>query len=153
MSDGFVYFIREEETGNIKIGFSEKHPKGRLNDFQTGNSNKLELLGFIEGSYEDETDLHDEFEEDRIRDGNEWFFPSTRLKERIRELLEDEVEQKQGSIPIFEEETLTTQEPYPTNNYSSNRKKDKLTSYSYRKFINYNRWQAELIEADKKKNS
>jgi len=41
MSDGFVYFIQEEESGNIKIGFSEKHPKGRLNDFQTGNSNKL----------------------------------------------------------------------------------------------------------------
>ena len=45
MSDGFVYFIQEEETMNIKIGFSEKHPKGRLKDFQTGNSNKLNLLG------------------------------------------------------------------------------------------------------------
>ena len=35
MSDGFVYFIQEEETGNIKIGFSEKHPRGRLENFQT----------------------------------------------------------------------------------------------------------------------
>jgi len=35
MSDGFVYFIQEEETGRIKIGFSEKHPKGRLKEFQT----------------------------------------------------------------------------------------------------------------------
>ena len=50
MSEGFVYFIQEEETGRIKIGFSEKHPKGRLKDFQTGNSNKLNLLGYIEGT-------------------------------------------------------------------------------------------------------
>lgn len=50
MSIGFIYFIEEEETGQIKIGFSEKHPDGRLKDFQTGNSNKLFLLGFIEGT-------------------------------------------------------------------------------------------------------
>ena len=45
MIDGFVYFIQEEGTHKIKIGFSEKHPNGRLKDFQTGNSNKLKLLG------------------------------------------------------------------------------------------------------------
>ena len=61
MSDGFVYFIQEEETDNIKIGFSEKHPKGRLKEFQTGNSNKLILLGYIEGTYQDESNLHQEF--------------------------------------------------------------------------------------------
>ena len=27
---GFVYFIKEEAPGHIKIGFSEKHPEGRL---------------------------------------------------------------------------------------------------------------------------
>ena len=45
MSDGFLYFIQEEGTGRIKIGFSEKHPKGRLKDFQTGNSNKFRPYG------------------------------------------------------------------------------------------------------------
>ena len=58
MSEGFVYFIKEEETGNIKIGFSEKHPRGRLKDFQTGNSNRLNLIGFIDGTYLDEKILH-----------------------------------------------------------------------------------------------
>ena len=46
MSDGFVYFIKMEETGDIKIGFSEKHPEGRLKEFQTGNSNKLILHSY-----------------------------------------------------------------------------------------------------------
>ena len=79
MSDGFVYFIQEEESGNIKIGFSEKHPKGRLKDFQTGNSNKLILLGYIEGTYEDESNLHREFHEERLRNENEWFKKLDRL--------------------------------------------------------------------------
>ena len=34
MSFGFVYFIREEETCRIKIGFSEKNTKGRLKDLK-----------------------------------------------------------------------------------------------------------------------
>ena len=96
MSDGFVYFIQEEGTHKIKIGFSEKHPNGRLKDFQTGNSNKLNLLGYIEGTYEDESNLHREFYEER---GNgEWFEPSPRLNDRIKELLEESIEDKKSGI-------------------------------------------------------
>ena len=86
MSDGFIYFIKMEETGDIKIGFSENHPKGRLKKFQTGNSNELILLGYIEGTYQDEYNLHEEFSEERIRKENEWFKPSPRLEFRIKEL-------------------------------------------------------------------
>jgi len=96
MSDGFVYFIKEEGTDRIKIGFSEKHPEGRLKDFQTGNSNKLNLLGYIEGTYQDESNLHQEFSEER--GSGEWFESSPRLKDRIKELLEEAVEDKQSSI-------------------------------------------------------
>ena len=98
MSDGFVYFIQEEESGNIKIGFSEKHPKGRLKDFQTGNSNKLTLLGYIEGTYKDESKLHNEFFKERIRKDNEWFKSSPKLKDRIKELLEESLEEKKNGI-------------------------------------------------------
>ena len=101
MSDGFVYFIQEEETGRIKIGFSEKHPKGRLNDFQTGNSNKLILLGYIEGTYQDESNLHQEFSEERIRNENEWFESSPRLVNRIKELLEESLEDKKSKINVL----------------------------------------------------
>jgi len=98
MSDGFVYFIQEEETGNIKIGFSEKHPEGRLKDFQTGNSNKLILKGYIEGTYQDESNLHQEFSEERIRKDNEWFKSSPRLEKRIKEMLEKFYENKKSEI-------------------------------------------------------
>ena len=98
MSFGFVYFIREEETCRIKIGFSEKNPKGRLKDFQTGNSNKLDLIGYIEGKKEDENRIHQEFYEERIRSVNEWFEPSSCLKERIIELLEKALEEKKRGI-------------------------------------------------------
>ena len=96
MSDGFVYFIQEEGTDHIKIGFSEKHPEGRLKDFQTGNSNKLNLLGYIEGTYKDESNLHYEFSEER--GSGEWFESSPRLKERIKELLEESLEGKKSGI-------------------------------------------------------
>ena len=113
MSDGFVYFIQEEETGRIKIGFSEKHPKGRLKDFQTGNSNKLTLVGYIEGTYKDESNLHKEFSKERIRKDNEWFEFSPRLKERIKELLEESLEEKKSGIEDLnleykEEEEVTS---------------------------------------------
>lgn len=102
MSDGFVYFIQEEGTHKIKIGFSEKHPNGRLKDFKTGNSNKLNLLGYIEGTYEDESNLHREFYEER---GNgEWFEPSPRLNDRIKELLEESLEEKKSGIEDLNKE-------------------------------------------------
>ena len=99
MSVGFVYFIQEEETGRIKIGFSEKHPEGRLKDFQTGNPNKLILLGYIEGTPQDESNLHQEFSQERIR--NEWFKSSPRVKVRIKELLEESLEDKKSKIKVL----------------------------------------------------
>ena len=96
MNIGFVYFIEEEETRNIKIGFSEKHPEGRLKDFQTGNSNKLNLIGYIEGTYEEETILHQEFSEYRIR--NEWFESYSRIEKRIKDMLEESSEDKKIGI-------------------------------------------------------
>ena len=71
MSDGFVYFIRAEGTGSIKIGFSTNHPSIRLKELQTGSPSKLELLTFYEGSEKDEKKLHHEFAEDRGI--GEWF--------------------------------------------------------------------------------
>ena len=106
MSEGFVYFIQEEETGNIKIGFTEKHPKGRLNDFQTGNSNKLILLGYIDGKFQDESNLHKEFSQERIRRGTEWFKSSPRLKDRIEKLLEKSLEDKKKGFKFVSKKTI-----------------------------------------------
>jgi len=95
MDNGFVYFIREEGTDRIKIGFTEKNPKERVKKLQTGNSNKLILLGSIDGTNQDENNLHREFSEER---GNgEWFEPSPRLESRIKQLVDVSIEdQKRG---------------------------------------------------------
>ena len=104
MSDGFVYFIQEEVIDNIKIGFSKKHPKGRLKDFQTGNSNKLIILGYIEGTLKEQFILYQEFSEERIWNDDYWFESSPRLKERIKELLEESLEDKKGGVGILNKE-------------------------------------------------
>ena len=91
MSDGFVYFIQEEETGRIKIGFSE-NPFQRLKELQTGNSSKMTLIGQIEGGADEENNIHREFAEERIRENGEWFRPSERLTNYIKQRIEKSVD-------------------------------------------------------------
>ena len=109
---GFVYFIEEIDKDHIKIGFSEKHPKQRLKDFQTGNSSQLKLIGYIEGTYEDEYKLHKKFSIERIR-RTEWFESSSRLREYINKLLEEFINNQKNSIP-----KLTAKDISVTDNYN-----------------------------------
>lgn len=70
-----IYFIQEESTCNIKIGFSDSDPMGRNKTLQTGNSSELYLLLAIEGDRKDEKQLHQLFAEARIHPKREWFKP------------------------------------------------------------------------------
>ena len=67
-------------------------------------------MGYIEGTYEDENRLHREFSEERIRNENEWFESSPRLKERIKELLNEAIEEKKSGIEILNRETIILEE-------------------------------------------
>lgn len=63
-----VYFIR---AGNyIKIGYADD-PRKRLKELQTGNPNKLELLGSIPGDVSREKEVHHIFSDFRVN--GEWF--------------------------------------------------------------------------------
>ena len=55
----YVYAIKEESTGNIKIGISA-NPRRRLEQLQTGNSSSLTLVAVKEAvnGYADEAQLH-----------------------------------------------------------------------------------------------
>ena len=79
---GFVYFIEDIATGNIKIGFSTR-PESRLRDLQTGCSGTLKLLLAIPGTKSDERDFHRRFYRDRIREDSEWFEPGISILEFI----------------------------------------------------------------------
>ena len=68
----YVYAIRECDTGNIKLGIS-RDPEQRLKQMQTGNSSRLELVGYREAKnrFKDERALHFKAADYRIR--GEWF--------------------------------------------------------------------------------
>lgn len=68
----FVYAIKESDTGNVKIGIST-NPYRRLQQLQTGNSSRLELVAMKEAvnGYEDEQAAHLANKQYHIH--NEWF--------------------------------------------------------------------------------
>lgn len=70
-----IYFMRSGRR--VKIGYAED-PYRRLKELQTGSAHKLELLGYIPGSYEQETILHRHFEPYHMR--AEWFRLSKEIK-------------------------------------------------------------------------
>ncbi len=70
-----IYFIQSEATNHIKIGFTESDDASvRLATLQTGNANRLRLLGTIPGTLEDEKNLHRLFAAHRV--SGEWFEPA-----------------------------------------------------------------------------
>ena len=69
---GFLYLIRDEFTGYIKIGIS-LNPNKRIKQLQTGNSNELTLIYSIQTEYyiKLESTLHRHYKHLNIH--NEWF--------------------------------------------------------------------------------
>ena len=65
-----IYFIADTNKDVVKIGVS-KSPKKRLKQLQTSNSNKLVLLGYIDGEKEQEKYLHNLFSKHKL--SGEWF--------------------------------------------------------------------------------
>lgn len=69
--DGYVYLISDGTY--IKIGHTKTSIKRRIEDMQTGNANKLEVLAYarVEKSSKLEKYLHDRYKEYKHR--REWF--------------------------------------------------------------------------------
>jgi hypothetical protein len=77
-----IYFIREEATQFIKIGYTGD-VDDRLATLQTGCPGSLVLLLQIEGSKPEETAWHERFADARAR--GEWFRPVPELLLAIME--------------------------------------------------------------------
>lgn len=67
---GFVYFILDEVSDAIKIGFAKDVNK-RLSGLQTSNPNELKVISYYKGSKKDEYRLHYDCKDYNIR--GEWF--------------------------------------------------------------------------------
>ena len=68
----YVYLIQSLENSNYKVGVS-KHPQRRINELQTGNSNKLKLIEVYksEYAYQIEKTLQNRYS--YLRKEGEWF--------------------------------------------------------------------------------
>lgn len=72
-----IYFITD--ITYIKIGYTKNDIKKRLKQLQTSNAKKLYLLGWMEGTMEDEKRLHTLFGKYKVRYNGEWFEPDESL--------------------------------------------------------------------------
>ena len=79
----YVYFIGNG-LNKVKIGWS-KFPENRMEELQTGSSEKLIMLGYISGTQRDERRLHKLFKKDHYR--GEWFYLSANIQKYIKEVL------------------------------------------------------------------
>jgi hypothetical protein len=85
-----VYFIRDEATQFIKIGFTAGDGEDRLRDLQTGCPGRMVLLIQREGSKQEEAALHKRFADARVRSDGEWFRP---VPELLLAIMEEKVSQ------------------------------------------------------------
>lgn len=66
-----IYLIQNLLTTNVKIGYTRRDGKDRLNGLQTANCGELKLIATFKGDYKLEAKLHLLCDAFRIR--NEWF--------------------------------------------------------------------------------
>lgn len=84
-----IYFIEMEGEGWIKIGFTAGDPKRRMAQLQTGQPQKLRLLGTIAGEKDAERGLHKELKNYRIN--GEWFRAEPEILKVIQLLIKQQL--------------------------------------------------------------
>ncbi len=80
---GFVYFMRIDGKGHVKIGFS-KEPTNRLKGFTTSTPGTPKIVGFMPGTVETEGKLHKKFAALHVK--GEWFKCTGALKALVETL-------------------------------------------------------------------
>jgi hypothetical protein len=111
-----IYFA---EMGDwIKIGYTAGKPARRIAQLQTGQPQRIKLLGTIPGDMDAESSLHQEFRDYRV--GGEWFEKSERLKLVVPFLIENQHPWYFcRSIRVIEEEWAKAFKPTPKTDVSS----------------------------------
>jgi hypothetical protein len=72
-----VIYFAQEDSGHIKIGYTEGEPEARIKSLQTGSPTPITLLLAIEGDRAAENGLHQRFSKHRLC--GEWFKPSPEI--------------------------------------------------------------------------
>ena len=82
MTTPFVYAITDGEF--IKIGVSV-NPNKRLKQLSTGSAKRLVLLGYFNGGYTLETELHESHI--KVRNNGEWMKPTNDLLNYLNDMI------------------------------------------------------------------
>lgn len=77
---GWVYCIRDDSSGAVKIGFSA-NPMRRFSQLQTGNPNELRLIGIIDTAEAFEQFMHWTYRARRL--SGEWFDDADKSVSRV----------------------------------------------------------------------
>lgn len=80
--NGSIYVIGCPEPMAIKVGFTTKSPLARLKQLQTGNPQRLILLGWYPGNVQQEREIHAQLAEFRL--SGEWFRVDPAASEALR---------------------------------------------------------------------
>ncbi|MEX0611216.1 MAG: GIY-YIG nuclease family protein, partial [Pirellulales bacterium] len=91
LTSSYVYFIEAIGRNEIKIGTSSE-PEKRLLELQTGNGSQLELLGMMGGNRTVECEIHDRFQQYRVRQAGEWFYGADEVREFIARNTESQLQ-------------------------------------------------------------
>jgi hypothetical protein len=82
VAEGYVYFVKGETSGLVKIGHTSNHPSARLVALQIGSPEKLVPVGVLPGTKQREKKLHARYAE--YRSHGEWFRVGRRLAVLLR---------------------------------------------------------------------
>lgn len=113
---GNLYFVQEGKVGAIKIGWTSNEVMVRCKNLQTGNSERLHLLGTIAAVEQTvEAAWHQRFADARKR--AEWFHPIASLLAAIEAEAVAPVgkEPKAGPKPVYKQTRITI-DPVKTPN-------------------------------------
>lgn len=97
-----IYFIRDEATQHIKIGFTAGDGEKRRSDLQAACPGQLVLLLQMEGSRKHETAWHERFSSARER--GEWFRPVPKLLQAIEDVKASQAEAIRRRLQKLQEE-------------------------------------------------
>lgn len=112
---GFVYLVRNRDSGHVKIGWTRRHPDERMQEIQTSQDDELQLEGCVPATPTLESNLHRYFRSMHVR--GEWFDLSDKMIQRVldrswREAHDLHREDTQTSPPPWEEAGVESEEDW-----------------------------------------
>lgn len=107
----YIYFIQVEGSGPIKIGITRHNPRQRMVKIQCDCPWPVQLLGAINGGFEEEAAIHCELKQFNIQ--GEWFHPTDEVISAIENAL-----QSSASIQ-FPKKKKTPKHNHPLCKYRS----------------------------------